>query len=256
MALSKTWIIVIVVSVVLVVAVALTLGLVFGLQSNSSSNTSEKLKNALFPPSLIQDLKLARELFAHLPYSDEVPERLSAFYFVEPTDYVLEIGGNVGGVSLVIAEKLNDSSKQLVVLEPGYEDFAKLNENMKQYKKQFQVFHGPIVAEGQHIKCERKNRNEYVVCTEVSYPMDNNITFTQLEQKFQIQFDTLVIDCEGCYTKLLRQGLESGTMKNIRKIIIEWDGDFLEQEFFQHGFKLVSERRHANLKYGVRVYIR
>jgi len=186
--------------------------------------------------------------------SGEIPERISVNYFIEPTDKVLEIGGSVGGVSEIIAKKLNNP-KNLVVLEPSNESFQKLLELSKKYN--FNAFNGPLVNENENLECKKTGIfSDYYVCNPVNYKVDNNITFKNLQEKYNIVFDTLVIDCEGCYENFLEQNFQNGNLKDIKKIFIEWDGKFIEDSFIKEGFVLVAMLPHTHLEKGNRVYVR
>jgi 16S rRNA A1518/A1519 N6-dimethyltransferase RsmA/KsgA/DIM1 with predicted DNA glycosylase/AP lyase activity len=111
--------------------------------------------------------------------SREIPERMSVFYFLESNNKVLEIGGSVGGVSEIIATKLNNP-KNLVVLEPSNESFIKLESLAKKYN--FNVFKGPLVNENENLNCVRTSNN-YYKCENVDFKVDNNVTFKKLEEQ-------------------------------------------------------------------------
>jgi FkbM family methyltransferase len=192
------------------------------------------------------------QIFNNYEDSDEVPERLSAYLFIEPNDKVLEIGGNVGGVSAIIADKLTNG-KNLVVLEPS--DLAIINLKNLSYKHNFNVHHGVMVCENENLHCGLTHGN-YFSCHSVEYKVENNITFTDLQKKYNIIFDTLVVDCEGCYENLFIEGFEKGWFNNIKKIIIEWDGKDLEKLILSNGYYFVSYLPHVNLEKGVRVYFK
>jgi FkbM family methyltransferase len=191
-------------------------------------------------------------LFNNYEDSDEVPERLSAYLFIEPNDKVLEIGGNIGGVSAIISDKLI-SGQNLVVLEPS--DLAIMNLRKLSRKHNFNVYHGAMVGENTNLECKLTHGN-YFACNEVDYKVKNNITFAKLQEKYNIIFDTLVVDCEGCYENLFVEGFYKGWFKNIKKIIIEWDGKDLEKMILSQGFYFVSYLPHVNLEKGVRVYFK
>ena len=47
-------------------------------------------------------------------------------------------------------------------------------------------------------------------------------------------FDTVVIDCEGCYGDILR---EIVTTPTIYQVSIEWDGEHMQDLLLEHGFE-------------------
>ena len=69
-------------------------------------------------------------------------------------------------------------------------------------------------------------------------------------------FDTLVIDCEGCYESIFKNAIDSGWLNQIRKIIIEWDGKFMEKLLIDNGFKLIDYKEHSDLINGVKTYVK
>ena len=73
---------------------------------------------------------------------------------------------------------------------------------------------------------------------------------------YNLIFDTLVIDCEGCYESIFKDGIDSGWLNQIRKIIIEWDGEFMEKLLIDNGFKLIDYKEHSSLPNGVKTYIK
>ena len=133
---------------------------------------------------------------------------------------------------------------------PTVENLLKIS-----YKHDFNVYHGVIVAENKNLECKLTHGN-YFACENVDYKVKNNITFNELQEKYNIIFDTLVIDCEGCYEDLFSDGFEKGWFDNIKKIIIEWDGRDFEKVILDKGFYFISYLPHVNLEKGVRVYFR
>jgi len=198
--------------------------------------------------------KYAKNLFSDLPDSDEIAERLTAHFFIDQDDVVLEIGGNIGGVSSVIASKLKNGNN-LVVLEPSVKALKELKNISEKYYN-FNIYEGALVKKGQNIECKCTNNSTYADCKEVKYKVENNILFEDLEKKYNLKFNTLVIDCEGCYLDIFEDAVNRGWLKNINKILIEWDAKNLENLLFNQGFKLVYYLPHPNLEHGVKVYLR
>ena len=81
-----------------------------------------------------------------------------------------------------------------------------------------------------------------------------NKTFEELEQIYNLKFNTLVIDCEGCYEFILKYLVDKNLLKNIDKIFIEWDGEFMESFLEDNNFVLVDYVMHKCLPNGVRTY--
>jgi hypothetical protein len=70
----------------------------------------------------------------------------------------------------------------------------------------------------------------------------NTITWEQLKEKYRIEFDTLVLDCEGAFYSILVDMPE--IVDNIKKIFIENDfmdinqKKFVDTMLLQRGFKV------------------
>jgi FkbM family methyltransferase len=196
------------------------------------------------------------EIFRHfpnLPYSEEIPERMAVLKHLNPQAGVLEVGANKGGVSSMIASVLHDPNN-LVAVEPIQSTCDGLIDLGNQLGKKFQVFCGVVRGINSNFLECKGNMNSYAVCTASteSSPTEN-LTIDEIEQRFNILFDTVVIDCEGCYSSFLHDILNKPAIKQIQ---IEWDGEFLEQTILDSGFTLVATYAHVCLPKGVRVYDR
>lgn len=77
-------------------------------------------------------------------------------------------------------------------------------------------------------------------------------TIEEIQTKFGIKFNTLVIYCEGCYETLF----DSKFLANFNKILIEWDGKFLEKWLLKNGFKKMDQWKHLQLIHGISYYRR
>lgn len=206
----------------------------------------------------------AAKLFQDYKHSSEIPERLSAFAFLHPTDVVLEIGGNIGGVSEVIARNMPNPS-DLVVVEPAGLSAAHLRDLGKELGKVFHVHQGVVVParDAAHpnepkyqLECGRaRSVGAYVACK----PSDNprrteNLTYAQIKSKYNKNFTAVVIDCEGCYTELLPEFIAD---PSVRLISIEWDGPRMDIELENGGFVKLGAMVHCDIGLdGVVTYVR
>lgn len=59
------------------------------------------------------------------------------------------------------------------------------------------------------------------------------ITFSQLEDKYKLKFDTLIADCEGALFSILKDN--DTWLANIRMVIVENDYDSMEKKRFVDG---------------------
>jgi hypothetical protein len=191
--------------------------------------------------------------FPYLPQSFEVSERAAVLEHINRKDVVLEIGANVGGVSALLASIL-ESPKNLVSIDPLAANCSHLLELGRSLKKEFNVFHG-VVRGPQQIDCRGidERAGSYCECSPSNSPLTENLTIEDIEKRFNLNFTAAVIDCEGCYEKLMPQIL---SIRSLSQIQIEWDGKFMEDEILGAGFKLSATYLHKHLKRGVRVYKR
>lgn len=169
---------------------------------------------------------------------DEYPEQLMVVLFLDEYSKVLEIGGNIGRNSCVIGSILEDD-RNLVVLECSEDSASKLKHNRDQNLLEFRIETSalsqvPLVQKGWETK----------VATTPDLGPDwtpvNTITFDELEKKYNITFDTFVLDCEGAFYQILKDN--SDCLKNIKTIIMENDYNEIEKKNFiddiltQNGF--------------------
>jgi FkbM family methyltransferase len=149
--------------------------------------------------------------------NDELPEQKMAVKYLMGNEKVLEIGGNIGRNSLVIASILNESSN-LVTLECDPITASQLEENKILNNLNFNV------------ECAALSNRKLIQKNWETIPHDellpdfnwvNTITLEQLNNKYNINFDTLVIDCEGAFYYILMDMPE--LLNGINMIIMEND---------------------------------
>ena len=158
----------------------------------------------------------------HLKYGsfdEELPEQRMAVRYLTGAETVLEIGGNVGRNSLVIAHILRTkNNNRLVVLESDPDIARQLRENRDANKFDFAIEESalsnrPLIQAGwQTIVSD-------VVLS--GYKPVKTINYSDLLQKYQFQFDTLVLDCEGAFYYILKDMPE--VLTHITTIIMEND---------------------------------
>jgi FkbM family methyltransferase len=153
--------------------------------------------------------------------NDELPEQKMAINWLNGSERVLEIGGNIGRNSLVIASILNENT--LVVLESDDVICSQLTENRDLNGYAFNV------------ECSALSNRQLIQygwetipidslpfgCFPIGFKMVNSISFNELQTKYNIKFDTLVLDCEGAFFYILIDMPE--ILENINLIIMEND---------------------------------
>jgi FkbM family methyltransferase len=197
----------------------------------------------LFTP--LQKLQVIHQslTLVHGNMLDEFPEQLMVANYLKGNERVLEIGGNVGRNSLVIATILEKKgNSDLVVLECDSKNASDLVQNRDANKLRFHVEPsalslGRLVQEGWTTWPLPEDGLVPEGYTEVP-----TITLQRLREKYPIAFDTLVLDCEGAFYYILRDMPD--ILKGIRLIIVENDYTEIRCKFevdrvlTNHGFRV------------------
>ena len=127
--------------------------------------------------------------------------------------------GNIGRNSLIIASILNNNnSNSLVTLESNTEYSQQLIHNKTQNNLDFFVENSALSKQ----KLIQQNWKTFASETLLDgYQNVSIINFEELTQKYNIEFDTLVLDCEGAFYYILLDMPE--ILNNIKLIIMEND---------------------------------
>lgn len=150
-------------------------------------------------------------------FEEELPEQKIAVKYLTGKEKILEIGGNIGRNSLVISSILDDSNN-LVVLESMDKYANTLVQNRDLNNFNFKVINKALS------KRKLIQRKWTTKPSEILLPKHqwvNTITFEELKKETNINFDTLVIDCEGAFYYILLDMPE--IIDNIHLIIVEND---------------------------------
>ena len=160
--------------------------------------------------------------------SEELPEQRMAMQYLKGSEKVLEIGGNVGRNSMIIATIMNDVSNfDLVVMETDPKTAKILEKNRDQNGLVFSVENAALSKRG----LIQKGWDTMV--SDVVYPgffKVNTTDYSALVAKYGIQFDTLVLDCEGAFFYMLTDMPEM--LDGIRLILMENDYHDIRQKLF------------------------
>ena len=150
-------------------------------------------------------------------FQEELPEQLMSVRFLTGNEKVLEIGGNIGRNALIIASILNNDNN-LVILESDTFIANQLEENKNLNHFSFPIENSAL-SKRKLIQKEWQTIPSDVILE--GYNWVNTISFVELQQKYNIQFDTLVLDCEGAFYYILMDMPE--ILNNIQLIIMEND---------------------------------
>jgi len=160
-------------------------------------------------------------------FNEELPEQGMVVRSLKGNEKVLEIGGNIGRNTLVIAHILGENNNNFVTLECN-EDIAKqLTENKLLNNfifniEQSALSNRKLIQQNWYTKPSETLENEY--------NWVNTITFNELKTKYNIEFDTLVLDCEGAFYYILMDMPE--ILNNINLIIMENDYNDISHKIY------------------------
>ncbi len=176
----------------------------------------------------------------HGSFDEELPEQKMSVMYLTGDEKVLEIGSNIGRNSLIIASILKNKNN-FVTLESDINISKQLIENRDLNNFDF------------HIECAALSNRKLIQKGWFSIPSDvllpdydwvNTITLNDLKSKYNINFDTLILDCEGAFYYILMDMPE--ILDNIKLIIMENDyhnisekiyiDDILKQNHFKRDY--------------------
>ena len=155
----------------------------------------------------------------HGSFNQELPEQKMAVRYLTGNEKILEIGGNIGRNSIVMASILKKhNNNNLVVLECDPVSYNKLKENRDINNLDFKIENSALSRR----KLIQKGWDTIPSDTLLDgYTEVNTIGLDALKAKYNIEFDTLVLDCEGAFYYILQDMPE--ILKNVNLIIMEND---------------------------------
>jgi FkbM family methyltransferase len=153
--------------------------------------------------------------------SIEYQEQVLANKFILPDDIVLELGARYGSVSCIINSKLNNKNNQVVV-EPDSRVWESLERNKNANNCGFNIIKGFISNK----KLDLTNIDYYhggygatsIESNESNIP---SYSLNDVIEKFNLDFNVLVADCEGFLEVFLHEN--PSLYNKLRLIIFEAD---------------------------------
>lgn len=178
-------------------------------------------------------------------FTDEYPEQIMSVKYLTGNEKVLEIGGNIGRNSLVIASILNkNNNTNFVSLESNRESSLQLTYNKDINNLKFHIEQSALSKR----KLIQKGWNTIVSdVLEDGYENVNTITLDELYKKYNIYFDTLILDCEGAFYYILMDMPE--ILDTVNLIIMENDymnineKNFVDNVLIMNGFYVDYSRQ-------------
>lgn len=159
-------------------------------------------------------------------FKEELPEQKMVVRYLTGNEKVLELGGNIGRNSLVIASILKNDNN-FVTLESDVKIAKQLTENRDLNNFHFHIENSALSKK----KLIQRGWNTIPSDTLLQgYNFINTITLDNLKNKYKIDFDTLVLDCEGAFYYILMDMPE--ILNNIKLIIMENDYDDISKKMY------------------------
>jgi hypothetical protein len=166
----------------------------------------------------------------------QIPQHNMLVKYLTGHENVLEIGGNIGRNTLIIAHILQQkNNNNLVVLESckPHIIFLHINKILNNFH-----FHIEESAFSKRRLIQNNDTSDIIVSNEVidGYNFVNIISFTTLKEKYNIMFDTLVLDCVGMFYYILQDIPK--LLNKINLIIMTNDyNDVTHKEFINNFLK-------------------
>ena len=175
----------------------------------------------------------------HGSLKDEYNEQRIAVRYLKGNEKVLEIGGNIGRNSLVIASIIGGNASNMVVMECDSESVIKLAENRVINNMNFNI-ESSALSKRKLIQKGWDTFESNILLD--GYKWVNTITYSQLCAKYNIKFDTLVLDCEGAFYFIIMDMPE--ILDNVNLIIVENDyQSYLHKLYVATALKMYGFRR-------------
>jgi FkbM family methyltransferase len=147
---------------------------------------------------------------------EELPEQKMTVRYLTGNEKVLEIGGNIGRNSLIIASIVDNNNFVSLECDENIAEQLKENRDINNY-----TFHIESSALSKRKLIQKGWDTKPSDVLEPGYTWVNTINLDELNSKYNIIFDTLVLDCEGAFYYILVDMPE--ILNNIQLIIMEND---------------------------------
>ncbi len=151
----------------------------------------------------------------------EAHEQYLAKKYIKPQDIVLELGASYGTVSCTVNQILENKTNQVVV-EPDDRVWNALEQNKIRNNCNFHIVKGIISTKKKSLANKDVYYNGYGAIT-VDDPNSSIVSYTlkEVEEKYNLRFNVLIADCEGCMEEFFDENYQLYTQ--LRIIIFEAD---------------------------------
>jgi len=156
-------------------------------------------------------------------FNEEYPEQKMTVNYLTGNEKVLEIGGNIGRNTIVIADILKTNNFVTLECNTGIANQLKHNRDINNMTF---IIENSALSKRKLIQKDWNTIPSDELLT--GYKTVNTITWNELNKKYNIVFDTLILDCEGAFYYILQDMPE--VLNNINLIIMENDYHNIEHK--------------------------
>lgn len=177
------------------------------------------------------------------PYYYEKYEQYLVHKWIKDDDIVLELGGRYGIVACTV-DSILDNKKNHVVVEPDKSVLSALKKNKKRSEAEFYICEKAISNKPlQFIKYGIGSFTENPK-TRLSKNDNISIKFKDFMDKYNLNFNVLIADCEGCLYSFMNE-IPLKLFKNINIIIFEKDR--LNIDHYNEIYKKLIKKNFINV---------
>jgi hypothetical protein len=177
--------------------------------------------------------------FKHGSFSENLPQQKMALAFLTGSESVLEIGGNIGRNTLVIASIVDNY--KFVTMESDSSKAMLLTEN-KHLNNFFFKIENAALSKRKLIQKDMEIKQSEVL--EPGYNWVNTIDYSNLTAKYKTNFDTLILNCRNLFFYILMDMPE--ILNGINLILMENEyTDITQKEYVDS----VLKSNHFELLY-------
>ena len=149
-------------------------------------------------------------------FNEELPEQKMAFRYLLGTEKILELGSNIGRNTLLMASIVGSDNILTIESDPNIANQLKENRDLNGFT--FNI-------EDSALSKRKLMQSMWITkpgeTLEPGYNWIKTITLQELYNKYNFNFDTLVLDCEGAFYYILNDMPE--ILNNVSMIITEND---------------------------------
>ena len=228
----------IIVYVLYIVLISIFLYIFYKIYNRYKQNTFENFENLIYYDE-------NNNIIDH--ENTEKDEQDIAKAYIEPNNVVLELGARYGTVSCVINKLLNNKTNQ-VVIEPDEKIWDSLEKNKQNHNCEFHIVKGFISNK----RFALSDSGYGSTAIESSESKIQSYSLQDIETKYNLKFDTLVVDCEGCLETFFDE--YPHMYVQLKNITFEEDYsdkcnyEKIKSKLIEHGFVKVYEKLNVILR--------